>query len=46
MTADQVALGYDHLFPKINTTATVEAYYKNMRNVIEYRERSESNFKQ
>ncbi len=38
MTADQVALGYDHLFPKINTTATVEAYYKNMRNVIEYRE--------
>ncbi len=38
MTADQVAIGYDHLFPKIKTTATVEAYYKNMRNVIEYRE--------
>ena len=38
MTADQVAIGYDHLFTKIKTTATVEAYFKNMRNVIEYRE--------
>ncbi len=36
--ADQVALGYHHFMPKINTIFTVEAYYKWMRNLIEYKE--------
>ncbi len=38
MTADQVAIGFDHLFPRIKTTATIEGYYKFMQDVIEYRE--------
>ncbi len=38
MTADQVAVGYDHLFPKVKTTFTVEGYYKYMQDVIEYKE--------
>lgn len=36
--ADQFAVGYTHNFDSIQTLLTVEAYYKNMRNLIEYRE--------
>lgn len=36
--SDQVALGYNYLFDKIKTTVTVEAYYKKLNNLIEYRE--------
>ncbi len=36
-TADQVALGYNKGFDKAGVTFTAEAYYKWMRNVIEYR---------
>ncbi len=36
--ADQLALGYSHIFPKINTSITLEGYYKWMQNVTEYRE--------
>ncbi len=36
--ADQIALGYNHLFIKHNITFEVEVFYKNMQNLIEYRE--------
>jgi hypothetical protein len=36
--ADQVAVGYHYFYPKANTLFTVEAYYKWMRNLIEYKE--------
>jgi hypothetical protein len=35
--ADQVALSYNRRFEKIKTTFTAEIYYKQMRNLIEYR---------
>lgn len=38
MAAHQVAIGYEHLFKKLKTTASVEGYYKRMQNVIEYKE--------
>ncbi len=34
----QWALGYNYLFDKIKTTASVETYYKKLSNLIEYRE--------
>ena len=37
-TADQVALGYNHLFEEKSVAVTLEAYYKHMNNLIEYRE--------
>lgn len=36
--SDQVAIGYNHNFPKLKSIVTVEAYYKFMHNLIEYRE--------
>ncbi len=36
--ADQVALGFNHLFVKNNISFEVELYYKKMQNLIEYRE--------
>jgi hypothetical protein len=36
-TADQVVLGYNRRFEKMKTTFTAEIYYKQMRNLIEYR---------
>ena len=36
--ADQVAVGYNHFVPKLKTMVTIEAYYKNLQNLIEYRE--------
>lgn len=36
--SDQLACGYNYLFDKIKTTVSVEAYYKKMYNLIEYRE--------
>lgn len=36
--ADQLALGYSLLLKKMNTTLTVEGYYKWMYNLTEYRE--------
>lgn len=36
--SDQVAVGYNHNFPKLKSIVTVEAYYKFMKNLIEYRE--------
>lgn len=36
--ADQVALGYTHYLEKIKSVVTIEAYYKWMDNLIEYRE--------
>ncbi len=38
LQSDQIALGYNYLFEKIKTTISVEAYYKHMKNLIEYRE--------
>jgi hypothetical protein len=35
---DQLATGYNYLFEKIKTLVSVEAYYKKMYNLIEYRE--------
>ena len=37
-SADQVAIGYQRSFDKLKSFLTVEAYYKSMRNLIEYRE--------
>lgn len=37
-SSDQVALGYTYLLDKIKTLATVETYYKWMKNLIEYKE--------
>jgi hypothetical protein len=36
--SNQVAVGYNHNFPKLKTLASIELYYKHMRNLIEYRE--------
>lgn len=36
--SDQIAAGYNYLFDKIKTMVSVEAYYKQMYNLIEYRE--------
>jgi len=36
--ADQVALGYSHLFTKHNISFEFEVFYKKMQNLIEYRE--------
>lgn len=36
--SDQIAVGYNHLFPSIGTSITVEGYYKWLGNLIEYRE--------
>lgn len=36
--ADQIAAGYNQVFPKINTVLSAELYYKKMRNLIEYKE--------
>lgn len=36
--SNQVAAGYNYNFPKIKSIASVEVYYKHMRNLIEYRE--------
>lgn len=36
--SDQVALGYNHNFPKLKSIVTIEGYYKFMHNLIEYRE--------
>jgi hypothetical protein len=36
--ADQVALGYSHLFAKHNISFEFEVFYKKMQNLIEYRE--------
>jgi len=37
-SADQVAVGFHYLFPKLKTALTIEGYYKWMDNLIEYRE--------
>jgi len=36
--SDQIALGLSHAFEKINTSVTLEGYYKSLDNLIEYRE--------
>lgn len=36
--SNQIAAGYNYNFPKIKSIASVEVYYKHMRNLIEYRE--------
>lgn len=36
--SDQVAIGYNYNFEKLKTLASVELYYKYMKNLIEYRE--------
>ena len=36
--ADQLALGYTHHLPKMKSLITIEAYYKWLQNLIEYRE--------
>ena len=36
--SDQVAIGYNQFIPKAKLGITVEAYYKRLRNLIEYRE--------
>lgn len=36
--SDQVALGYTHYIDAISSLMTVEAYYKKMSNLVEYRE--------
>jgi hypothetical protein len=36
--AEQIAIGYHHLFKEIKTSLTVEGYYKWLNNLIEYRE--------
>lgn len=36
--SDQVAAGYSHYVDKLKSTFTLEAYYKSMKNLIEYRE--------
>jgi CarboxypepD_reg-like domain/TonB-dependent Receptor Plug Domain len=36
--SNQIAAGYNHNFPKLKTIASIEVYYKHMRNLIEYRE--------
>ena len=36
--SDQVALGFEWNFRKFNTSLVTEAYYKEMQNLIEYRE--------
>jgi hypothetical protein len=38
LSSDQVSLSYNRLFKKINTTLTIESYYKWISNMIEYRE--------
>lgn len=38
LTADQVAASYNLNAPKLQTLFTVEAYYKELKNLIEYRE--------
>ncbi len=38
LTADQIAIAYDLNVPKLQTLFTVEAYYKNLKHLIEYRE--------
>ena len=40
LSSDQVALSYNRLFKKLESTLTVEAYYKWINNMIEYREGS------
>lgn len=40
MFADQIAIGYNYNFEKIQTLITVEAYYKWMNNLIDMREGS------
>lgn len=36
--ADQVSIGYQHIFPKPEILASVDLYYKNMTNQIAYKE--------
>jgi hypothetical protein len=36
--SNQVAIGFNHNFPKAKTIVSIEGYYKHMRNLIEYRE--------
>ncbi|GAB4141468.1 MAG: TonB-dependent receptor [Bacteroidia bacterium] len=36
--SNQFALGYNYNFPKLKMIASIEGYYKHMRNLIEYRE--------
>jgi hypothetical protein len=38
--SDQIAIGYNHLFKKVKTLFELEAYYKWMDNLIEYKEGS------
>jgi len=36
--SDQIAAGYNYHFEKLKTLASLEVYYKHMKNLIEYRE--------
>jgi hypothetical protein len=38
LNSDQISISYNRLFKKINTTLTIESYYKWITNMIEYRE--------